>query len=44
MEGVGKSRRQNRRTECVEEDPSFHVKHKTVVMGPLLVATMSIIM
>lgn len=44
MEGGGKKRRRNRRTECIEEDPSFLVKHKAVVCGSLFVGTMSIIM
>merc|ERR1712013_938715 len=41
MEGGGKKRRRNRRTECVESEPSFMVKHKALLLGAVLVGSLS---
>eukprot|EP00092_Neocalanus_flemingeri_P035973 GFUD01039167.1.p1 GENE.GFUD01039167.1~~GFUD01039167.1.p1 ORF type:complete len:854 (+),score=216.27 GFUD01039167.1:347-2908(+) len=44
LEGGGKKRRRNRKTECLEEEPSFIVKHKVLLMGSVCLAVLSAVM
>ena len=41
LEGGGKKRRRNRRTECNDEEPSFLMKNKTVLISALASVVMA---